>query len=344
MKLPPEQVAAIAQAAGAKSLVVAIPPGVLPPAEPAPKGKAKKKRELPADCILQRQLGRWEVTILDWHPTSLNELTKRGNHYTASTRKRRDAITLGRALRAAGVPAATGKRRVGLVIVLGPRQRGCDGDAYWKSLLDGLQRVKALTGDNRQRCETVPVVYERGAEKASRLILDDMQAKSASKPPETRDLIRCLESFYAADRIESCRSLATVLMVEERGYSDAMLGAGRWVLEIPRWRPATLNELTKRGNHWSAARLKKRDREMVAGYAAKLGLPPATTKRRVTMLQVRAGKQRPIDDDNAWKSVLDALVQCRLLVDDKPEWLERMPLEQEKGPRKLTRITLEDLP
>ena len=125
--------------------------------------------------------------------------------------------------------------------------------------------------------------------------------------------------------------------------ADATPQPGRWVLEIPGWRPATLWELTKRGNHWSAARHKKKDRELVAAYALKAGIPPATTKRRVTMLQVRAGRQMPIDDDNAWKSVLDALVQCRLLVDDRPEWLERAPLEQEKGPRKLTRIILEDL-
>lgn len=160
----------LASSPGAKSLTVAVPAEMAPP---APESKPKRNRmELPEDCLLLA--GRYVVTIPEWHPASLNALTKRGNHFAAARQKKRDAITLGLALRAAGVPAANGKRRVGLVIILGPKQRGCDGDAYWKSLLDGLQRCKALTGDNRQRCEFTAPEFERGTVKATRLILKDV--------------------------------------------------------------------------------------------------------------------------------------------------------------------------
>ena len=45
----------------------------------------------------------------------------------------------------AGIPRATGRRRVSLHIVLAPRQRAGDPDAFWKSTLDAL--VAEAIGD-----------------------------------------------------------------------------------------------------------------------------------------------------------------------------------------------------
>lgn len=74
----------------------------------------------------------------------------------------------------AHVPKAAGKRRVKLTIVLGPRQRGGDPDAYWKSTLDALARAGLILDDNRQGVELASVAYERGTRKATVIGLTDV--------------------------------------------------------------------------------------------------------------------------------------------------------------------------
>lgn len=119
---------------------------------------------------------------------------------------------------------------------------------------------------------------------------------------------------------------------------------GRYVIDVPDWRPATLNELTKRGNHFSAARLKKRDRKVVDDYARHAAIvPQALGKRRVSLVVVRAGRMQETDPDSLWKSLLDALVHAGMLVDDSPSYVELGTVEQPKGEAKATRIILEDI-
>ncbi len=92
------------------------------------------------------------------------------------------------------------------------------------------------------------------------------------------------------------------------------------VLFIPRWRPATLNEMAS-SNHWSKrSRLKAGDREMVAAYWHKSRLPKATDHRHVALLIVLPPKQRAWDKDALWKSCADSLVACGALVDDSPRY------------------------
>jgi Holliday junction resolvase RusA-like endonuclease len=115
-----------------------------------------------------------------------------------------------------------------------------------------------------------------------------------------------------------------------------------WKIEIPLWRPATVNDMTKRGNHWSrAARLKQRDLEMIACYSIVAKVPEATRKRRVGLEIVQPIGRFP-DPDNVWKSLLDALVLLGLLRDDSAKWCELAPPVFTRGPGR-TVITLTDL-
>lgn len=117
-------------------------------------------------------MGEYVLHIEDWQPTPLNKLM--GGHWSKAHRqKNRDlAIICGYAVQAK-IPVATSKRSVELTITLGPKQRGADVDAYFKSLNDALVRCRLLTDDNRQGVELLPVRFERGARKATRIVLKD---------------------------------------------------------------------------------------------------------------------------------------------------------------------------
>ncbi len=120
-----------------------------------------------------RAAGRWTLTIEGWHPTPLNKLLT--SHWAKAGRmKKADAATIEHELKS--VPVATMPRRVSLRIILEPRQRACDPDAYWKSLLDAMVAAGKLVDDNRQWCETTPVEFERGKAKATILTIEDIAA------------------------------------------------------------------------------------------------------------------------------------------------------------------------
>lgn len=111
-------------------------------------------------------------------------------------------------------------------------------------------------------------------------------------------------------------------------------------VEIPGWRPASLNRLLK--GHWGkAARRKARDRKVVAMALLAHGVRPATTPRRVGLVLRETHGAWP-DPDNVWKSLLDALVRNGALVDDSAKWCELTQPVFERGARS-TVIVLEDL-
>lgn len=117
--------------------------------------------------------GRYVISIPNFHPTTLNKLL--GSHYHAASRlKAGDTQMIGIYAYIAKVPKATGKRRLEIIITLAPGQRGADVDAYGKSTLDALVNLGMLKDDNRQWLELEPVKYERGAAKATTLILTDI--------------------------------------------------------------------------------------------------------------------------------------------------------------------------
>ena len=114
-------------------------------------------------------------------------------------------------------------------------------------------------------------------------------------------------------------------------------------LVIARWHPRRLNELL--GCHWTkAARLKKADRQMIAGCALRDRIPRAAGKRRLSVLIRLRPRQRGGDPDCYWKSLCDALKHAGLLRDDNRQWVELVPVRYERGTADDwgTEITLED--
>ncbi len=118
------------------------------------------------------------------------------------------------------------------------------------------------------------------------------------------------------------------------------------ILIITRWRPTLLNEMK---GHWARGhRLKSADAEIVAAHAKEQAIPIATSKRRVSLRFYLGKGQRKWDPDAPWKSCLDALKRCQLLVNDSPAWSEMGPVEFIRLKKKdtsepRTEIVLEDL-
>lgn len=114
------------------------------------------------------------LTLEKFHPARLNQLL--GRHWGAAARlKRRDRdLVYLEALRQ-GVPPARGRRRVSLLVTLGPKQRAGDPDAYWKSLLDALTHAGLLLDDNRQGVELGDVAFARGACRRTEVTLTDLE-------------------------------------------------------------------------------------------------------------------------------------------------------------------------
>jgi hypothetical protein len=146
-----------------------------------------------------------------------------------------------------------------------------------------------------------------------------------------------------ARRAEAAGGRTLQVRVEPDRGGVGSSARGRWELFIPGHRIATKNELTKDGCHMRAARLKRIDRELIAIYAAKAGVPAATGKRRFSMVVTMAGRMKEVDPDALWLSALDGAVAARLLVDDSPRFVELGPVVQVKGAEKSTRIILEDV-
>ncbi len=110
-----------------------------------------------------------------FRPVRLNQLLYR--HWQAVRRlKHGDEQLVGHYFRQSGIPPATGKRRVSLVIRLKPRAKQADDDAIWKCLLDGLVRAHALRDDNRAGVEMGSIEYERGKidDWGTLIILEDL--------------------------------------------------------------------------------------------------------------------------------------------------------------------------
>lgn len=113
-----------------------------------------------------------------------------------------------------------------------------------------------------------------------------------------------------------------------------------YVLEIPGWLPAPLNQLL---GHWAKAhRLKVKDREMIGKAWLAHGYPKATGLRTVHLYLIGGKNNRARDDDSSWKSTLDALVQCGALVDDSPAYARTGLVRHAKAEQPATFITLED--
>lgn len=119
------------------------------------------------------------------HPARLNELL--GHPMHRARRKKADAQLIAYGSRDAGVTRATVPRTVTVTIVLAPRQRAGDPDAYWKSLLDALTHAGAIVDDNRQWCWPMPVQFARAAQPATIVQLEDIPG-GQSRLPDVEEL------------------------------------------------------------------------------------------------------------------------------------------------------------
>ena len=122
-------------------------------------------------------LREYVIDIPDFHPTPLNKLL--GNWRAAAKLKKADREMIWAYCRKAGITcyeggAAQKKRSVELIITLELRQRACDPDAYQKSVGDALVNAYALWNDSHLWVEWLPVKFERGERKATRIVLRDL--------------------------------------------------------------------------------------------------------------------------------------------------------------------------
>jgi hypothetical protein len=116
---------------------------------------------------------RFALRIERWHPTRLNALL--GHPMHRARLKKADAQLIAYACRDDDVTRATVPREVRVAIVLGPRQRAGDPDAYWKSLLDALVRAGAVVDDSRRWVRLLPVQFDRAEAPATILQLNDVE-------------------------------------------------------------------------------------------------------------------------------------------------------------------------
>ncbi len=119
---------------------------------------------------------KYELVIPRWKPVALNSLMYK-HYFVASRLKKEDMKLIAGYWKYSGLPDATTRRRVSLLIRLKPRGRRTDPDALWKVLLDGLVLCGALVEDNDKWCELGTVEYERGtaADWSTSIILEDLE-------------------------------------------------------------------------------------------------------------------------------------------------------------------------
>lgn len=140
-------------------------------------------------------INQWTVEIPDWHPVRTNQLIGADWRSVYKLKKEQHFLVAMSFWRASVPPAdrtvdgypTQRKRRVSLTIVLGPRQRGGDPDAYWKVLLDSLVKCHILVDDRKEWVELAPVQYERGKKPATIIMLEDLE------PIEKKRSVRCIK-------------------------------------------------------------------------------------------------------------------------------------------------------
>lgn len=101
------------------------------------------------------------ITIHHWTPTPLNKLMR--NRWVAYKNKKRDReIIWGHCLEER-IPAAKGKRKVEMLVMLKPKRgRRPDADNLLKTALDALVACRMLKDDNEQWCDWTKPVIETG--------------------------------------------------------------------------------------------------------------------------------------------------------------------------------------
>jgi len=114
------------------------------------------------------------------------------------------------------------------------------------------------------------------------------------------------------------------------------------VLIIPDWIPKRVNQMI--GAPWQQTyHVKKVDAQTIHLYAWIHSIRKATGRRRVSLKLFGWRRGRMSDPDAHWKSLLDGLVWCGLLIDDAYRFCELGTIKMTRCERTWTEITLEDI-
>ena len=116
---------------------------------------------------------RYEFILPDFTPRSANEYTfaKVGQRIR---RKAGDRDLVAHYARQSGIPRATGKRRVSLVVTLAKGGRAVDPDNAWKGILDGLKQAETIVNDSYLWVELGAYTINRGERRETLVVLEDL--------------------------------------------------------------------------------------------------------------------------------------------------------------------------
>ncbi len=116
---------------------------------------------------------RWTMEIPGWMPARLNQIL--GGHFAKGHRlKKHDKEVIALAVALCGVPAATTRRKVSLLVVLEKGKRSPDPDAFDKSLRDALVACGALKNDSAAWVKGEDPRFARGESLVSFLTLENV--------------------------------------------------------------------------------------------------------------------------------------------------------------------------
>lgn len=121
--------------------------------------------------------GTFRIEIPGWVPTPLNQLS--GHWRGRWGKKKQDKAMVVLHAWKAGIPPATGRRRVSLRITLPPGRRRWDPDCFWKSCNDALVSARLLVDDGPKWCELGTVSYERTGVLSTTILLEDLPPEDA---------------------------------------------------------------------------------------------------------------------------------------------------------------------
>lgn len=102
----------------------------------------------------------FRIFIPRWRPALLNQLMCHSVRQKIRLRKQDDQFVKLYGMQYHVTPAV-GKRLVSLDVILGPRMRVADEDAFWKSLQDALVRAGFLVDDSPKWLERGHVIQRR---------------------------------------------------------------------------------------------------------------------------------------------------------------------------------------
>ena len=168
---------------------------------------------------------------------------------------------------------------------------------------------------------------------------DRMDAATITKLKETGHVM----PLCGNNRIGDC--VATPKPKKQQGRGENQLEVTvkfTQRIRINGWHPTPLNKLI--GVHWAtASKRKKSDRQVISQVECERRLRWASGHRRVKLTIFLEPRQRAADPDAYWKSLLDALVHSKLLIDDSRTHCTLGGVEFCRAKEAATVIELEDM-